>query len=150
MGRPMKTSKISEVDTGYNNPAGALNTYGVVAGDTAQTGPQTLVRVKVGGNIEADGFIIRQKGARKYLVEDASGNQGTCQLVDLADGVLTDNTMTVTVTLDDASTVRMERIKGSHHGLDFSGNPYFLSFNTAYPADTYGAQPYPIVTVESA
>jgi len=150
MGRPMKTSHNSDVDTGYNNPAGSSNTYGIVAGDTAQTNPTTLVRVKVGGNIEADGFIIRQKGARKYLVEDASGNQGTCQLVDLADGVLTDNTMTVTVTLDDLSTVRMERIKGSHHGLDFSGNPYFLSFNTAYPADTYGAQPYPIVTVESA
>ena len=149
MGRPMKTSKNSDVDTTYNNPLGLSDTYRIVAGNTTQTGPQTVCRVKVGSNLEGDGFIIRQKGARKYLVDDGSGNQGICTLADSADGALADNTMTVTVTLDDASTVRMERIKGSGRGLDFSGDAYILSFNTAYPADTYGGQPYPIVTVES-
>lgn len=97
MGRPVKTAKTETVDTGFDNPAGASNTYGVVGGDTALTAPTVSCRVKIGGNAEADGFIIRQKGARKFLVSDGT-NTGTCMLADSADGSLADDTMSVTIT----------------------------------------------------
>ena len=54
MGRPLKIAKAvgswpasSSVDTGFNNPEGSSNTYGVVGGATSLTGQQTLVRVAV-------------------------------------------------------------------------------------------------------
>lgn len=88
MGRPLKI-KISEtVDAGYNNPgddvanrtpAGELY-FGVVGGNIANssnTFPVTTTRVRpTGGSItaEGEGFILRQKGASKFLVSrlDAS------------------------------------------------------------------------------
>ena len=102
MGRPLKIKKITEasynsstganpgVDIGFNafdqltNPAlptgGAMNTtqfLGVVGGTQPPTVataayPIVKVRVFVTGFAEADGFIIRQKGARKFLVADAT------------------------------------------------------------------------------
>ena len=54
MGRPLKIAKAvgswpttSSVDTGFDNPEGSSNTYGVVGGATSLTGQQTLVRVAV-------------------------------------------------------------------------------------------------------
>lgn len=75
MGRPLKIRKTqgsTPVDSGFNNPDGLSNTYGVVGGNTNQsgagTGPQILCRVKIGTQAEANGYIIRQKGAKKFLV----------------------------------------------------------------------------------
>ena len=49
MGRPLKIAKVAgttaDVDTGFNNPEGSSNTYGVVGGVTSLSGQQTLVRV---------------------------------------------------------------------------------------------------------
>lgn len=39
---------FNAVDTGFNNPNGASNTYGVVGGNTAIYGPQVLTRVAIG------------------------------------------------------------------------------------------------------
>lgn len=39
---------FNAVDTGFNNPNGASNTYGVVGGNTAIYGPQVLCRVAIG------------------------------------------------------------------------------------------------------
>lgn len=39
---------FNPVDTGFNNPAGAANTYGVVGGNTAIYGKQVLARVAIG------------------------------------------------------------------------------------------------------
>lgn len=65
MGRPLKIRKTqgsTPVDSGFNN------LYGVVGGDTDQSGSQILCRVKIGIQDEDDGYIIRQKGAKKFLV----------------------------------------------------------------------------------
>lgn len=148
MGRPIKISKISSVDTGYNNPAGALNTYGVVGGDTAQTNPTILCRVKIGANAEADGYIIRQKGARKFLVSDGT-NTGVCVLADLANASLTADTMTITATKVDTTTVRLSQIS-DYFGLDFANTPYYLTFNAAAAAAPSNGQPYELVQVASA
>jgi hypothetical protein len=89
MGRPLKIQKVIAtgnpgVDVGFNafnqltNPVlptnGAFNSdqfLGVVGGsntvDTA-TYPTVKVRVFITGFAEEDGYIIRQKGSRKYLV----------------------------------------------------------------------------------
>jgi len=88
MGRPLKIKISDTQDAGFNNPgddvagrtpAGELF-YGVVGGDTATsdyTFPVVSTRIRpTGGSItaEGDGFIVRQKGASKFLVSrlDAS------------------------------------------------------------------------------
>lgn len=95
MGRPLKIKKIIDtanpgVDIGFNAfsqltapvlpVGGAMNTnqfLGVVGGTqpaTIATAAYPIVkcRVFVTGFAEADGYIIRQKGSRKYLVADAT------------------------------------------------------------------------------
>ena len=87
MGRPLKIKESATVDVGFDNPTGGQY-YGVVGGeDTLSTyaHPVLKVRVRITGESEADGWIVRQKGASKYLVEDASGNTGVCVLANLAD-----------------------------------------------------------------
>jgi hypothetical protein len=88
MGRPLKIAKSLTKDIAYNNPgddvvnrtpAGELY-YGVVGGNVSLssiTNPITSTRVRpTGGSItaEGEGFIVRQKGASKFLVSrlDAS------------------------------------------------------------------------------
>jgi hypothetical protein len=95
MGRPLKIKKIIETsgagkDIGFNallsltNPVApspiwdnATEYLGVVGGTQPPTVatanyPVVKVRVFVTGFAEADGFIIRQKGSRKFLVADAT------------------------------------------------------------------------------
>ena len=87
MGRPLKIKISDTQDAGFNNPSGDPTStpanelfYGVVGGNTSTsdyTFPVTTTRIfPAGGSIstEGDGFIVRQKGASKYLVSrlDAS------------------------------------------------------------------------------
>ena len=128
MGRPLKIKESATVDVGFNNPAGGQY-YGVVGGDTdlsVYAHPVVKIRVKITGQSEADGYIIRQKGATKYLVSDGT-NTGVCVLANLADGNLTDATMTVTVTDSGSSEFRLKRFT-NRWGLDFSDARYLLNF----------------------
>ncbi len=70
MARALKTQKTNTVDSGFP----WVDTYniGVVGGNTSLTGAQIKTRVKIGSASEADGYIIRQKGAKKFLVTDAA------------------------------------------------------------------------------
>lgn len=142
MGRPLKTAKSATVDTGFSNPAG----YGVVGGDVAIAVNQVLCQVKIGANAEAPGFIIRQKGAKKYLVSDGT-NQGICFLTDDALGSLTDNAMTVTITKFDTTTARLANFS-DHFGYDFTSTGYYLTFGAAAGVPAGGI--YQVATVESA
>ena len=87
MGRPLKIKISNTQDAGFNNPDGSATAtpsgelfYGVVGGNISTsdyTFPVTTTRIRpAGGSItaEAEGFIVRQKGASKYLVSrlDAS------------------------------------------------------------------------------
>lgn len=146
MGRPIKIAKTDTVNTGYNNPVGSLNTYGIVGGDIALTPPTISCRVKIGANDEADGYIIRQKGSRKFLVTDGT-NTGICMLADLDDDSLLDDTMTVTITKADTSTVRLFRMTAKY-GYGFDDNKYLLTFNDADTAPAGSA--LEIAQVESA
>jgi hypothetical protein len=130
MGRPLKIAKSATNGIGYPQTAS-----GVVGGNTSITGDQILCRVKVGSNAEANGFIIRQKGKSKYLVQDASGNRAVCSLANTANGALIANTMTVTCTFANSSTFRAKTIT-NRWVSDFSGVKYTAnnaSDNTTTP-----------------
>jgi hypothetical protein len=119
----------------------------VVGGNSGIAGTQIQCRVKIGANAEANGYIIRQKGARKFLVTDGV-NIGQCSLVDLANGTLTDNSMTITITRGDAATRRLAKL-GDAFGIDFTNQGYILTFGAASSTPPAGS-PYQIATVASA
>ncbi len=118
------------------------------------------------GNPEA-GYIVRQKGKQKYLVTGtSSGLTGQCYTANVANTALLANTMTITATYANASTVKVQSL--SDHTAELftatsgetalpnetaninNSSPAFSTFNTAYAANTYGGQPYPIVTIGNA
>lgn len=122
MARPLKIQKTT-VQSGFPGQ------YGIVGGNTTLAGNQVKCRVKIGTNAEADGWIIRQKGARKFLVSDGT-NVGQCVLANTVNGNLADDTMTVTATLLDASTVRLSKF-GDSYGYSFTNAGYYLTFGAA-------------------
>ena len=113
------------------------------------------------------GYIVRQKGKQKYLVQGTtSGLVGACYTANLANAALLPNTMSIIATYANASTTLVQSL--SDHTLEIftatsgetalpneaaninNSSPAFGTFNTAYAADTYGGQPYPIVTINKA
>lgn len=110
-------------------------------------------------------FIVRQKGKQKYLVTGAtSGLTAQCYTANVANTALTPNTMTITATYANTATVKVQSL--SDHTAELftatsggpatstdninNASPAFSTFNTAYAANTYGGQPYPIVTIGNA
>jgi hypothetical protein len=128
-----------------------------------------LVDVTDGSFAYADneaGFIVRQKGKQKYLVQGAtSGLVGPCYTANLANAALLPNTMSIIATYANAATTLVQSL--SDHTVEIftatsgetalpnetaninNSSPAFGTFNTAYAADTYGGQPYPIVTINA-
>lgn len=141
MGRPVKIKKSATVDIGFNNPTGG-NYYGVVGGtDSLSTSdnPVLKVRVKITGESEADGYIIRQKGASKYLVSDGS-NTGVCVLANKADAALADGEMTITAQDSGSTEFRIKRMSNKF-ALDFSNNRYLINlFDVAAAVEKSGAE----------
>ena len=140
MGRPIKTAKSNTIDTGYG-----ASQYGVVGGAYGIAGTQIACQVKIGTNAEAAGYIIRQKGARKFLVTDGV-NTGVCVLADRALGALADGEMTIEITKLDTTTARLAKF-GTSFGVDFTGTGYYLTFGAAAAVPTGGI--YQVATVAS-
>ena len=129
-----------------------------------------LVDVTDGSFAFADseaGFIVRQKGKQKYLVQGStSGLVGACYTANLANAALLPNTMSIIATYANTATTLVQSL--SDHTVEIftatsgetalpnetaninNSSPAFGTFNTAYAADTYGGQPYPIVTINKA
>jgi len=161
MGRPLKISKLMTAegvgkDIGYPSissltaavtPSGLTSTefYGVVGGQIETDGgaaagpglanPVVSVRVKITGESESDGFIVRQKGSRKYLVEDGSGNVGICFLADVADAALSDGEMTITVFTSDSSAIRLKKLTNKY-ATDWLDNVYFVNMFQGVDGET--------------
>ena len=149
MGRPLKIKKTTTKDIGFNpwsqltapvipegfTPGSATEYGGVVGGEgdgsgvATSTYPVVKCRVYITGQSEDDGYIIRQKGTTKYLVEDTSGNQGVCILADESDGALTEGNMNITLTLNDSSPVNIAKLTNKF-ALDYSDNRYAVNFFT--------------------
>ena len=144
MGRPLKIKKTTTVDIGFNawdqltnpvyndtfNPDQFL---GVVGGnDSAGTlataaYPVVKCRVFIAGFSEADGYIIRQKGATKYLVTDGT-NTGVCTLANEADTTLTSGNMNITFTFSDSSATLISKLTNKFM-LDYSTPPVRYATN---------------------
>jgi hypothetical protein len=145
MGRPLKIKMISEtpgpgVDIGFNGvgtltapvtaPLTGDEYFGVVGGGGSGVPtsdyPTVKCRVKIGSNNEADGFIIRQKGAIKYLVSDGT-NTGICILVNKADDALAADEMNLQLTSGDSTLVNVARLTNKF-ALDYSNTRYVVNF----------------------
>jgi hypothetical protein len=139
MGRPLKIKKSTTTDIGFNawgtltNPvypatfnstqyAGVVGGVGDGGGVATAAYPVVKCRVFITGQSEEDGFIIRQKGTRKYLVEGASsGIQGVCVLANQAQGALTAGNMNISYSLDaDSSEVLISKLTNKY-AYDFTG-----------------------------
>ena len=113
------------------------------------------------------GYIVRQKGKQKYLVKGtSSGLVGACYTANLANAALYPGTMNIVGTYANAATVNVQSL--SDHTAELftatsgttadpnntaninNSSPAFSTFNTAYAANTYGGQPYPIVSINKA
>ena len=111
------------------------------------------------------GFIVRQKGKQKYLVQGlTSGLVGACFTANLANADLYPGTMSIIATYANSSTDNVQSLS-DHNGELFTAtsgttalstdninnsSPVYATFNTAYAANTYGGQPNPIVTINNA
>jgi hypothetical protein len=146
MGRPLKIKMISEtpgpgVDIGFNGadtltapvtaPLTGSEYFGVVGGGAGGgiatiNYPTVKCRVKIGSNDEADGFIVRQKGAIKYLVSDGT-NVGVCVVVDKDDDELAANEMNIQLTINDSTLVNIARLTNKF-ALDYDNNRYVVNF----------------------
>ena len=144
MGRPLKIKHSATIDIGFPvfgsltapvTPDSAdvfapTDWINVVGGDTVladQFNPVITVRSKIAGQAEANAFIVRQKGSKKYLVTDTNVQSGVCILEDSNNGAITDGGMTITITLPGSSQVRLARMT-NRWGIDFSGVRYLLNF----------------------
>ena len=111
------------------------------------------------------GYIVRQKGKQKYLVQGStSGLVSQCFTANVANTALLPNTMTITATYANSSTVKVQSL--SDHTAELftatsgpiaTGNivlqnasPAYSSFNSAAVANAAAGQPYPIVTIGNA
>jgi hypothetical protein len=67
------------------------------------------VRAKIGANAEGDGFIVSQRGTRKFKVT-VGANTGICRLVNKSTGALGANEMIINVTTDAGDTVQATKL----------------------------------------
>ena len=120
------------------------NHVGATGGNVSQTGSQIAANVFIGAGPQVTtGFIVKQKGAHKYRVNDGSGNLADCKLVNaalLANATLTtSNTMSVAITLANAAVIYASRIT-NRWVYDFNGNKYrywtaAATTSNSYPVD---------------
>ena len=104
------------------------------------------------------GYIARQKGKQKYLVTGlTTGLTAQCITANVANAALTPNTMSILSTNAASGTAYVQSLS-DYNTLLFSGSeanlqnatPVTATFGTAYAANTYGGQPYPIVTIANS
>jgi hypothetical protein len=103
------------------------NPIGGTGGDTGIAGNQIQGACKIGSNAAAACWLVRQKGASKFLVQDANTNRGICTLVNKAQGTLAAGEMSIAVTTQ-SSTVYASRITNKFVH-DFAGNKYRYWFS---------------------
>ena len=82
---------VGLVDSGFNNPAGSANTYGVVGGNTAFFGNQTLVNVAVGVNGTGTLYAFDNSNVVGGLGTDLANiaNTSVIQYTDSTGGLIT-------------------------------------------------------------
>jgi hypothetical protein len=64
------------------------------------------------GTASVPGYIVSQRGTKKFLCSDATGARAICFLVDKAAGSLTAGEMSITVQLDNGTADQVTKISG--------------------------------------
>jgi hypothetical protein len=72
-------------------------------------GNQIKVRAKIGTNAEGDGYIVKQKGSKRYIVT-VGANSGICKLVNKTSGTLLANEMIVNAINDAGALVQATKL----------------------------------------
>lgn len=127
MGRPIKTAKLvggTPSDTGYTNLLG----LGVVAGEI--DGPTDVPTISCAFNLNGavlSGWIVRQKGARKFLVTDGTFT-GICVLANTATPAIGE--MSIAITTATAGGKFLAKLNDTF-GTAFDGVSYHLTFGGA-------------------
>ena len=86
-------------------------------GEPTVGGNEIKVRFFATGQLEADGWIVKQKGSKRFVCTDGT-NTDTCVLADKSSGALVAGEMTITVKLDNASVAQVVKISGRKVTLD--------------------------------
>lgn len=86
------------------------------------------------GTKSVPGYIVKQKGSKKFVCEDKDGNQATCSLVDKASADLADGEMTITIKYDNATAQQVTKIAA--HIVTVDGGKKHWTFDTS-TSDTF-------------
>ena len=81
------------------------------------------------GTDSVPGYIVKQKGSKKFVCKSAAGDEATCMLVDKAAGDLAAGEMSITVKLDNGTVARVTKI--SAHRVVVGGAVYGWNFSTS-------------------
>ena len=81
------------------------------------------------GTASKPGFIVKQKGSRRYLCQDKAGNQALCILVDKAAGAVLAGEMSITVKTDGATIKQV--LKLTRHKITTATGVYPWNFSTS-------------------
>ena len=120
---------VGLVDSGFNNPAGSANTYGVVGGNTAFFGDQTLVNVAIGVNGTGTLYAFDNSNVVGGIVTDLGNvpaDTSIIQYVDSTGGLVT---LGYVDTSTGVTTVAITDATASGNFLTTSGNAQTLYAN---------------------
>ena len=101
-------------------------------GEPTAGGNEIKVRFRATGQAEANGWIVKQLGSKKFRCNNNDNNPGICTLVDKAQGTLVVGEMSITVKDDGGVARQVTKISGRMVTLD-SGDKIAWGF------DAYGA-----------
>jgi hypothetical protein len=73
------------------------------------------------GTASVKGYIVKQKGSKRFLCKDADGNTALCRMVDKASADLAAGEMTVTFKFDDDTVNQATKIAAHRIGISVSG-----------------------------
>jgi hypothetical protein len=101
-------------------------------GEPTVGGNEIKVRFFAAGQAEANGWIVKQLGSKKFRCNNGDDNPGDCTLVDKAQGTLAAGEMTITVKDDGGTARQVTKISGRMVTLDTGAK-------IAWGFDAYGA-----------
>ena len=98
-------------------------------GEPTADGNEIKVRFRATGEVEANGWIVKQLGSKKFRCYDGT-NTMDCTLVDKAQGTLVAGEMTITVKDDGGTARQVTKIAGRKVTLD-TGTSIAWNFSDA-------------------
>lgn len=139
MGRPIKKTESSSVDTGYANGIG-----GTIGKPFAINGVYTIdfIYADAGGTVHAHGHALKQRGKSRFDVSDSTtfGSNATVTLVNSAwtDGNIANLTLAANTAIvscyANATTKFYAKQITSRHVTDWNGNRYVYDIQRAADA----------------